>query len=534
MSEWAVGERYIQTLSQDIDFVEVKIAQGLAVDRDLKLLRRSFDNLGDNTSPFPQQISLLQGLSMRLSTIVQDQTLVNTNRLQTEVKTLIDQGEEFRRSLADIQEHNRRGVRHLVDIIERSGLTVNEESIRSKELSELSVYPNKVFFYSDPPPSSPLAPSPSPASPSLRSLPQHGLSLSSSSSFSSLSSPYSLGRGTFGEVKLGKYQNYNVAIKIIAARQGSEFTFEEKRQIENETLLMDLCRRSPYIVAVYGYCYPSPSTAYIIMEYAHRGSLSSILSSSDRFPALSPTLLLAWIVDISCGLQYLHSRRIVHLDVKAENVLLCEGLCCKLTDFGLAKLQRRGTLSVINNGAGEGTSEIGGRLGGTFLAPEIARGTCSRRSDIYSLGMTAIQILTRRTPSLPISLRVELLLPCLPPETSMPFKSFLTECLSENPVERPSADEATDFFCSALQSCGGDPRTFTATATRQASSATLLSEMELYLSKAQDMNAHHRSDESKRSIQSLPTNQNQAPPSEVPDTLAALIREERARLQTKR
>lgn len=522
MFEWSVGEEYIRTLREQIDIVEGKISQGQAVDHDLKILRRSFDNLGDNTSPFPQQISLLKGLSMRFSAIIQDQTLANTNRIQTELKTLIDQNEEFRRSLTDIQEHNRRGVRYLVDILERSGLTMDEESIRSKELSELSVDPKKVTFYSDLPPSSPFAQSPSPASPALHSPSQ--LSFSSSSP-NSLSSSYSLGRGTFGEVKLGKYHNYNVAIKIISARQGSAFTLEEKRQIENETLLMDLCRRSPYIVAVYGYCYPSPSTAYIIMEYAHRGSLSAILSSSDRYPSLSSPLLLAWIIDISCGLQYLHSRRIVHLDIKADNVLLCEGLCCKLTDFGFAKLQRRGTLSVINNGTGEALGAVGGRVGGTFLAPEIAKGSYSRRSDIYSLGMTVIQILTRRTPSLPISLRVELLLPCLPPETSLPFKSFLMECLSENPVERPSADEAMNFFCSVLHSCGGDLRT--AMATNQASSTTLSSEMGSYLEKAQ-ANVHHQRDETShnRSIRSLSTNQ--APPSGVLDTLAALVREQRA------
>jgi hypothetical protein len=199
-----------------------------------------------------------------------------------------------------------------------------------------------------------------------------------------------LGKGSFAEVKRGKYGNQVVAIKMIEVKgQGLSFNSSMKKAIENEILLMSLCRH-PCVLQIYGFCNIDPRTTYLILELGSIGSLWSVLEKKDRIPSLPLSLLIAWISDILCGLKYLHEQKILHRDVKAENVLVCEGLHCKLTDFGLSKQQFESSFGVRS------THQAGTFL---FMAPEVRMGErYSHRSDVYSCGVTCYQILFRSTP----------------------------------------------------------------------------------------------------------------------------------------
>ncbi len=126
----------------------------------------------------------------------------------------------------------------------------------------------------------------------------------------------------------------------------------------------------------------------IILEFAPYGSLWDMVTNRVSYPAIPFSLSLSWLSDLSDALKHVHSKFVVHKDVKCENLLVFNNLKVKLCDFGLAKHNVAGAQSSV---AGGGT--------GCFMAPEIRNGLKSTpASDLFSFAMTAVQLLTRASP----------------------------------------------------------------------------------------------------------------------------------------
>jgi serine/threonine protein kinase len=124
----------------------------------------------------------------------------------------------------------------------------------------------------------------------------------------------------------------------------------------------------------------------MVTEFVSRGSLFEILHQ--RRQHLDDYRILAIAKQIAMALLYLHSRKILHCDLKSQNVLLAEDWAVKLCDFGLARYKER---FVRENHGKIGTPH--------WMAPEILRGEpYMEASDVYSFGVVLWEMLTGEIP----------------------------------------------------------------------------------------------------------------------------------------
>jgi len=195
-----------------------------------------------------------------------------------------------------------------------------------------------------------------------------------------------IGRGAFGEVFRGRYQGTDVAIKRLCV---FENVSDERGLAEFKRELSFLTRlRHRHVVQFIGAC-TTPPNLCIVMDYCDKGSLYGYLHNPNK--AVTPYKVCKWMSECAKGLTFLHSRDIIHRDIKSGNLLIDEGGSIKLGDFGLSRLHAT-------------TTSTGGMMSlvGTypFMAPELLDGSQRQTTciDVYSFGVVMWECLTRQEP----------------------------------------------------------------------------------------------------------------------------------------
>ncbi|XP_054788047.1 LEAF RUST 10 DISEASE-RESISTANCE LOCUS RECEPTOR-LIKE PROTEIN KINASE-like 2.4 [Prosopis cineraria] len=198
-----------------------------------------------------------------------------------------------------------------------------------------------------------------------------------------------LGEGGYGVVYKASLPNGRpVAVKVIKESKGSGEEFMNEVASISKTSHVN-------IVTLLGFCYERRKRV-LIYEYMSNGSLDSFIynrGSLNAFCSLEWKVLFQITIGIAQGLEYLHrgcNTRILHLDIKPQNILLDEEFCPKISDFGLAKLCQKKE-SIVSILGPRGT--IG------FIAPEVfnrAFGGVSHKADVYSYGMLVIEMVGGR------------------------------------------------------------------------------------------------------------------------------------------
>jgi serine/threonine-protein kinase len=205
--------------------------------------------------------------------------------------------------------------------------------------------------------------------------------------------------------------------------------------------------------------HPNGPTTHLSMKYFPNGTIEEV-----DFMSLTAMRILR---DIAAALEYIHGRRIAHQDIKPGNIYLHEGRAY-LADFG---------------GAANETQD--GQVAGSpfYMAPELYIGERgSARSDIYSLGIVAYEVLTGVRPIVGESIEqlqaghlakvpapARSLKPSLPREVA----NIVDRAIAKNPLQRPNAGEFRRAFETALEGSGDDSRKAQPTPTNQVNTPTL-------------------------------------------------------------
>ena len=173
----------------------------------------------------------------------------------------------------------------------------------------------------------------------------------------------------------------NVAIKVLRDNIAMDDEFRRRFRTEYQAVAM---LSHPNIRAVYDVV-SSGDTEYIVMEYVDGTDLKQYLKQKNRLP-WKEALQLS--VQIARALAHAHSKGIIHMDIKPQNIMLLKDGTAKVADFGIAQLD--------GDESGDQDETVGSIH---YISPEQARGEATdARTDIFSLGVVMYEMLTGKLP----------------------------------------------------------------------------------------------------------------------------------------
>nr|CAJ2470525.1 unnamed protein product [Leishmania braziliensis] len=262
-----------------------------------------------------------------------------------------------------------------------------------------------------------------------------------------------LGQGSYGKVfrAWDEVTGCYLAAKELSLDLSKAHNVAVREVLQEYTVLTELSH--PNIVRVVAFMVMKES-ARIYMEWIPSGSLQDVLRHHPR-GALRENVVRRYARDVVTGLTYLHSRGIIHRDVKPANMLLSSDGTVKLTDFGTS-LVLNGNNRTLESNAITGTA--------AYMAPECVHGTYSSASDIWSFGCSLVQLLTGNAPwynaeagSSPEPIALLFKIGCLNDTTHLERPH---DVLMEAPAATPTPSEV-----SASPSAATDPNISSTTAT---------------------------------------------------------------------
>lgn len=192
-----------------------------------------------------------------------------------------------------------------------------------------------------------------------------------------------IGSGKFGKVYVADYleekgEKREVAVKICK----KEAIEKLKRNYLDEINLMSGLDH-PRIIKFLGWSEKDNKICHVL-ELVTGGDLYGLMRAN-KWMGIEETKTKEIMVQIAEGMEYLNSKSVMHLDIKAENILL-EGVNVKICDFGFAKVFERGKLYT----------EFLGTI--YYLSPEMIARCYNWRTDIWSLGVLYFEMITGKLP----------------------------------------------------------------------------------------------------------------------------------------
>ncbi|XP_073837583.1 serine/threonine-protein kinase msn isoform X9 [Musca autumnalis] len=253
-----------------------------------------------------------------------------------------------------------------------------------------------------------------------------------------------VGNGTYGQVYKGRHTKTGqlAAIKVM------DVTEDEEEEIKLEINVLKKYSNHRNIATYYGaFIKKSPpgkdDQLWLVMEYCGAGSVTDLVKSTK-----GQSLKEEWIAyicrEILRGLAYLHSNKVIHRDIKGQNVLLTDNAEVKLVDFGVS--------AQLDRTIGRRNTFIGTPY---WMAPEVIacdenpEATYDNRSDLWSLGITALEMAESQPPLCDLHpMRALFLIPRNSPprlksnrKWTKKFQSFIDTVLVKDYHQRPYTEQ---------------------------------------------------------------------------------------------
>eukprot|EP00062_Callorhinchus_milii_P011367 gi/632957369/ref/XP_007894439.1/ PREDICTED: mitogen-activated protein kinase kinase kinase 19 [Callorhinchus milii] len=251
-----------------------------------------------------------------------------------------------------------------------------------------------------------------------------------------------LGKGASGTVYCGlTSQGQLIAVKQVAPDTTNHITAEKEYQKLQEEVELLKNLKHINIVGFLGTSLEAKVVS-IFMEFVPGGSIASVIN---RFGPLPEAVFCMYTKQIVQGVGYLHENRVIHRDIKGNNVMLMPNGIIKLIDFGCAK-----RLAHVNmNGT---YSEVLKSMHGTpyWMAPEVINETGhGRKSDIWSTGCTVFEMASGKPPLAHMDKIAAMFyigaqrgpMPHLPEQFSEDSRDFVQICLTSDQHKRPSVKQ---------------------------------------------------------------------------------------------
>ncbi|XP_066449940.1 misshapen-like kinase 1 isoform X2 [Eleutherodactylus coqui] len=256
-----------------------------------------------------------------------------------------------------------------------------------------------------------------------------------------------VGNGTYGQV----YKGRHVKTGQLAAIKVMDVTEDEEEEIKQEINMLKKYSHHRNIATYYGaFIKKSPpgndDQLWLVMEFCGAGSVTDLVKNT-KGNALKEDCIAYICREILRGLSHLHAHKVIHRDIKGQNVLLTENAEVKLVDFGVS--------AQLDRTVGRRNTFIGTPY---WMAPEVIAcdenpdATYDYRSDIWSLGITAIEMAEGAPPLCDMHpMRALFLIPRNPPpklkskKWSKKFIDFIDTCLIKNYMNRPPTEQLLKY-----------------------------------------------------------------------------------------
>ncbi|XP_077101074.1 TRAF2 and NCK interacting kinase b isoform X24 [Siphateles boraxobius] len=252
-----------------------------------------------------------------------------------------------------------------------------------------------------------------------------------------------VGNGTYGQV----YKGRHVKTGQLAAIKVMDVTGDEEEEIKAEINMLKKYSHHRNIATYYGaFVKKNPpgmdDQLWLVMEFCGAGSVTDLIKNT-KGNSLKEEWTAYICREILRGLTHLHQHKVIHRDIKGQNVLLTENAEVKLVDFGVS--------AQLDRTVGRRNTFIGTPY---WMAPEVIAcdenpdATYDFKSDLWSLGITAIEMAEGAPPLCDMHpMRALFLIPRNPAprlkskKWSKKFQSFIESCLVKNHNQRPSTEQ---------------------------------------------------------------------------------------------